>query len=97
MDWTAISNSTPLTAHANPFERTSKIDFERKKQTSNSRKKLTCPKITGTASVLAQANAWRTGPNSPTMAWSFLAFVDRQFLEQNLSRAKRTVGRPDCV
>ena len=48
--------------------RTSKTWRARKKHTSNSRKKLTCPKMMGTESTLAQANANRTGAKPATTA-----------------------------
>ncbi len=50
------------------FGRTSNAERDRKKQTSNSRKKLTCPRITGMASSLAHAKASRTGGNVATVA-----------------------------
>lgn len=50
------------------FGRISKADCARKKQTSNSRKKLTWPNSTGTAVICVQANARRTGGKDAIVA-----------------------------
>jgi hypothetical protein len=50
---------------ATGLDRTSNGAQEPKTQTSNSRQKFTCRRITGTESVLAQAKALRTGANVP--------------------------------
>jgi hypothetical protein len=41
----------------------SKVDLDRKKHTSNSMKKLTCPKFNGASSLFVHANAKRTEEN----------------------------------
>src|SRR5207247_2208348 len=50
------------------FGRTSNTPRDRRKQMSNSMKKFTCPRMTESASVLAQAQARRTGGKLSTTA-----------------------------
>src|SRR5216683_1413200 len=59
---------THLLLEVHGFGFTSKTAWERKKQTSNSMKKLTCPSKMGTESLFVHANASRTGANFPTVA-----------------------------
>src|SRR5947209_1839941 len=63
-----VRQGSQVVVHSFDLSRTSNTARDRKKQTSNSMKKLTCPKMSDKESVLAQANARRTGANPSTIA-----------------------------